>query len=206
MLVSCFQMPWFACHLPYEALTRRTCDTIIKLLPASLCKIRSRDQWRSNTTISIANINLPIKISACVTTHHINHINHPPYQPYQLHTISTTHHTNHINHTPYQPYQPHIIHHINHTPYQPYQPHTIHHINHTPYQPREISTSTNTDPLNCHKHKPHQPSQTQTAVGTTFEKLVLDEEVDVLVQLFAPWSSDCKNALKIIKKVAKKVF
>ena len=139
-------MPWFACHLPYEALTRRTCDTIIKLLPASLCKIRSRDQWRSNTTISIANIDLPIKISACITTHHINHINHPPYQPYQLHTISTTHHTNHINHTPYQPYQPHTI-------------PTISTTHHTPYQPHTISTTRN---FNIYKHRPPKLPQTQT--------------------------------------------
>ena len=45
----------------------------------------------------------------------------------------------------------------------------------------------------------------QTAVGTTFNSLVMDSEMDVMVQLFLPWSSDCRNAAKVLEKVAKKV-
>lgn len=65
------------------------------------------------------------------------------------------------------------------------------------------------DPFIKSEHIPQiktdEKSYVLTAVGKTFEGLVMDDKADVLVQLFAPWSSDCRNALALLNKVAKKL-
>ncbi|ESO11400.1 hypothetical protein HELRODRAFT_116782 [Helobdella robusta] len=50
-----------------------------------------------------------------------------------------------------------------------------------------------------------RPSDVTNAVGLTFSKLVDDNTKDVIVQLYTPWSPQCKETSEILKKVSKKL-
>ncbi|KDD75888.1 hypothetical protein H632_c453p0 [Helicosporidium sp. ATCC 50920] len=50
----------------------------------------------------------------------------------------------------------------------------------------------------------HTEEGLTTVVGSTFEKLVLDSEKDVLLEVHAPWCGHCKKLEPIYKKLAKR--
>ena len=49
-----------------------------------------------------------------------------------------------------------------------------------------------------------QSGPVTVVVGKTFDKIVLDEKKDVMIELYAPWCGHCKKLEPTYKKLAKK--
>ena len=52
---------------------------------------------------------------------------------------------------------------------------------------------------------PKKQGIVKVVVGNSFEKIVLDNKKDVLIELYAPWCGHCKSLEPKYKELAKKV-
>ena len=48
-----------------------------------------------------------------------------------------------------------------------------------------------------------EPSKVVTLKDSTFDKIVMDPEKDVLVKFYAPWCGHCKNLAPVWESLAK---